>query len=275
MPQIKTSLAFICLCLGGALALSGCGDRNSQAVFESNTGKHLANWLPVGHKTSARADLGSCFDCHGENLDGGISKVSCTRCHLGSLGAVHPVQWGQYAYARHADYLVKNNNDTSTCANAVCHGPTLAGVPASGPACATACHIGGASAIHPTDWRVANAQGALPSAAGHADFVTTNGTGYNATACSNAVCHGTDYRGVFLSGPSCFLCHPADPTDAAPLPDKHPHQLVAVWMTVGNAGFHGNYLQNVLHADASSCLTNFCHGAGGTGPSCSTVGCHP
>jgi len=90
MSQIRTAI------IGGALltalSLSGCGDENSRAVFHSESGKHPSGWA-AGHSASARADLKTtCIGCHGENLDGGISQISCMsptavsgfRCHATS-----------------------------------------------------------------------------------------------------------------------------------------------------------------------------------------------
>lgn len=178
-----------------AFALSGCGDENSKAVF-SPVGGHPSNWS-TGHKASVKADTESCFECHGENLDGGISKVSCTACHLGSPGNVHPLQWGSYAYARHSRYV--NEYGTSSCANAACHGTDLTGVPNSGPSCSS-CHIGGPLNQHPAAWGPVNGNYNLKL---HGQYGDANGL----TSCRNIVCHGANLEGVFLSGPACSDCH--------------------------------------------------------------------
>lgn len=89
MPQITPALLLTFLTL--LLSLSGCGDTDSKVVFSPDSGKHLSGWIS-GHKVSARADVESCRECHGENLDGGISLVSCMsptavsgfRCHATS-----------------------------------------------------------------------------------------------------------------------------------------------------------------------------------------------
>lgn len=187
MSQIK--IASYCSVLALALSLCACGDTNSKVVFSPDSGKHLPGWT-TGHSSSARADQETCFECHGENLQGGISGISCTKCHLGSSAAIHPDQWGEYAYARHKNFVAANG--TSRCANATCHGATLTGVIGSGPSCATECHLGGAAAKH-----------AWTQSSGHASFAKSLGI----AKCSTDVCHGTNSKGVFLSGPACDQCH--------------------------------------------------------------------
>lgn len=261
MSQIKPSLAIISIAM--ALTIGGCGDKNPQANFNADSGQHLAGW-DLAHKTAGTTDLESCFECHGDSLEGGISKVSCTQCHLGSAGAVHPLNWGQYAYARHKAFVNAEKSATDPSGTAkctVCHGPALAGLGAA-PACATACHLGGVSGKHPAVWTQYTS---------HANYMI--GIGYAPATCSTVTCHGTDSKGVFLSGPSCFSCHPADPTDLAPVPDKHPHNMAATWNTTPKvAGGHGYYTINTLNGDISSCNTSICHGTGGPAPACN--GCH-
>lgn len=60
------------------VALAGCGDRNSQAVFNVDSRAHpFDDWVHT-HKASAQANITSCAECHGADYSGGISKVSCT-----------------------------------------------------------------------------------------------------------------------------------------------------------------------------------------------------
>lgn len=201
MSQIKAAL--LITVISAAFALGGCGDPNSKAVFSPDSGGHAAGWS-VNHKTAGTANTESCFGCHGENLDGGISKVSCTSCHIGNSGSVHPEQWGNYAYARHGAYVTaqkspSNPNGTSRCANAACHGTDLSGVTGSGPSC-TKCHIGGPLSKHPAAWGPINGNYNLLLHGQYADQNTL-------ASCSTVVCHGTDLKGVFLSGPACSDCH--------------------------------------------------------------------
>ena len=221
MSQIRTStLAFAALLSLIVMALSGCGDENSQASLEPISGKHLANWLPSGHKATARANIATCADCHGQDLNGGISKVSCTLCHLGNAFSVHPVLWDNFAYAFHAGYVETNATGNTSCAVAVCHGTDLLGVAGSGPSCAINCHMAGtAQAPQKHAWL---GETRAENIVGHRAYFAANPINY--TTCRNNACHGgagstVPPPGVFLSGPSCLGlgCHgggnplPAEP----------------------------------------------------------------
>lgn len=260
MSSQITSL--LILAISTSLLLSGCSDKNSQATFSPDSGAHLAGWK-TDHKTFARSNLEICVPCHGENLDGGISKVSCTQCHLGSQSVAHPLQWGSYAYARHADYV--GTNGTSSCANAACHGTSLAGT-GSIPSC-TACHSknGDKYSKHPAAWQ--------KPLLDHAAYLKQYGVAINTVAgsglypsCGTSKCHGTDLKGVFLSGTSCYLCH-TETTQAGAI-SKHP----ASWTSALSS--HASY---VAAKGNTSCGTTVCHGLDlkgvtGSGPSCTK--CH-
>jgi hypothetical protein len=215
MPQIKPALALIALCLGGALALAGCGDENSKASFGPETGKHVAGWI-TAHDQAALADVNACVECHGENLDGrGISKVACSQCHPESPFEVHPLVFGQLAYARHVGYVAANG--TSTCTP--CHGANLQG--GAAPSCGISCHM----AINQTTgqpqkhaWLAANTSENID---GHLSYFATNPRNY--TSCRNHACHGGEGTnaippGVFLSGPGCIGngCHTAGAGNPVP-----------------------------------------------------------
>jgi hypothetical protein len=190
MSQIKPYHLIISLAL--SFALAGCGEKNDKAVF-SPEGGHPSDWAQT-HKTSAKADLETCVECHGANLDGGIAQVSCSLCHLGGAGSVHPAQWGNYAYTRHKG--ASTDLLSASCATAVCHGTAREGVAGSGPACATACHLGGTYKKHPAGWTTIS---------GHKSYLATIAN--VSTTCKTAACHGTGGKGVFLSGPACDQCH--------------------------------------------------------------------
>jgi hypothetical protein len=213
MPQITTKALSFAVLGVLALALSGCGDANPQASFDPAAGKHPANWLPTGHSVAAEEDINGCAECHGDALDGGISKVSCIKvpgCHIDSVTTPHPALWGQVAYAMHPGYVQQNG--TLSCAVAQCHGANLLGG-ASAPSCGISCHGGGsadAPQIHP--WGAINATTAA-DITGHPQWLVDNQVNghFDYATCRNAVCHGTTLQGVWLSGPACTRCHNSGP----------------------------------------------------------------
>lgn len=190
------ALCFYALfCLAWA---SGCGDTNSGVVYvpEGRDAGHLAGWMPGGHAERALRDIGSCTECHGDALDGGISAVGCSACHLGGVNSAHPPDWTDISY--HGPYAVSNGY--SSCASVYCHGANLEGVAGSGPSCATACHMGGVFSKHPLSW-------SGDAFSNHRNYAEQYGT----AACANQACHGALLQGVPESGPSCSSCHDFPP----------------------------------------------------------------
>ena len=250
MSQItKTSLTFALLLLLSVVTIAGCGSSNSQSAFDSSTGKHPAGWLPAGHKSEAVVNLDNCTQCHGADYKGGISKVSCTNCHIGNQKSIHPTAWGPFTDVLHATFV--RSEGTSTCANLSCHGAALTGITGSGPSC-TLCHLGGVNSFHPAAW------GASADLL-HKNYVRVEGT----TGCATASCHGIDLAGTGGTGPSCTLCH------LGGVDSFHPTE----WGTSVNL-LHKDY---VRVKGTTGCATASCHGidlagTGGTGPSCTL--CH-
>ncbi|OGR28256.1 MAG: hypothetical protein A2X83_05180 [Desulfuromonadales bacterium GWD2_54_10] len=199
MSQIRiTSLALgLLLSLS---ALSGCGDRNSQATFDPATFKHVdpVTWKLSTHKTEALAHIENCTECHGSDFTGGISKVDCTsQCHLGGADSAHPLSWGKNTAGDTSSIIIghKNSVNPASCTTAACH---AAGGAAQQKLC-TSCHVNPTSK-HPEDFTLATS-----GFTSHANYVNAN---TNAT-CAVASCHGTDLlanSGAF--GPSCHACHP-------------------------------------------------------------------
>lgn len=196
MPQVTKAKITAILLIAGMLFLFGCGSStpNSKTVYDADSG-HSDSWLPAGHMVAAQADVAVCTECHGSNYMGGISGVSCTKCHLGGPVQIHPADWfDPQIWSRHAGYA--ESNGTAACANAACHGAELSGVDASGPSC-TSCHMGGVASFHPQDWT----QDAI--FVDHANYAGSSGS----TACANTACHGPGLEGVTGSGPACSSCH--------------------------------------------------------------------
>jgi hypothetical protein len=155
-------------------------------------------WAPAGHAAYVGTNGNSACSniyCHAADLSGvADSGPSCTSCHIGGVGAVHPDPFNTFAWvpAGHSAYVQINGN--TSCSNILCHAADLSGVADSGPSC-TSCHIGGVSSVHPVEW--------TGNILLHESYVESNGT----SSCRNAVCHGANLTGVSNSGPSCFTCH--------------------------------------------------------------------
>jgi hypothetical protein len=80
--------------------------------------------------------------CHGPSLAGVAgSGPSCTSCHIGGPMAVHPAGITDWMNASGTDFhgTYVDNNGIGSCANLVCHGAILEGVPQSGMSCQS-CH---------------------------------------------------------------------------------------------------------------------------------------
>lgn len=212
MSQIRIPSLALGLLLLLSLFVLGCGDKNSQADFDPASGRHLESWLPSGHTNAAKAHVEDCTECHGSDLSGGVAKIACTKCHLGSPSSPHPVfwnytatkptAWGTYAYAFHGAYAKQNT--TKSCAIASCHGTDLQGVSGSGPSC-TSCHKDVMS-THPVEWEVrlsTSPQGIPTLLPDHGRWVNET----ESASCRNIVCHGPQAQGVVLSGYACSACH--------------------------------------------------------------------
>ncbi|MDA8122535.1 MAG: hypothetical protein M0Z38_08230 [Deltaproteobacteria bacterium] len=174
-------------------AALGCSTGNEQ--FLDQRGAHPAGWVSgTGsslHYVYASIDGGAaCKPCHGDDLLGGISRVSCYSaswngfsCHSGGP-VFHGPGWVQA-------HQVSARPDGAACKP--CHGADLLGG-TSGVSCysasrnGTACHAGG-PAFHPLTWLDCTVRG-------------TNS--WHATAYGNntppcATCHDL--------GTKCILCH--------------------------------------------------------------------
>ena len=190
MSQIRIpSLASGLLLSLFVFALSGCGDKNSQADLNLISGKHPAAWVSADHAVAAKDHTEACTECHGGDFMGGVSKIACKDCHLGNEEKIHPLQWGQFSYSGHGGYVKLNG--TKGCANANCHGPNLTG--ANGPSCSS-CHMGGPASVHPINWTSIKDHGV------HVNTVETE-------SCKNVVCHGPNGQGIPNVVPACLACH--------------------------------------------------------------------
>lgn len=175
-----------------ALAIiSGCGTANDDAPFDADAKKHAAGWTE-NHVAASQKNSTSCQECHGSDLSGGISKISCAECHMGGSYSAHPLAWATPLALNHSGYVISSG--ASGCANVSCHGANLLGG-VTGPSC-TSCHLGGTMAIHPADWA-----GVISTK--HGEYANANTT----SSCANMYCHGTGLLGIANISPACNVCH--------------------------------------------------------------------
>ncbi len=218
MSQIKPSHLLITLVM--TLALGGCGDRNSKAVF-SPEGGHGAGWIR-DHKTAARTDMDSCAECHGVNLDGGVSKVSCM-----SASAVS-------GFSCHATTPANNPTGCVSCHGGTGSGPFGTTAPNTRAAHAKHVALTGCGYCHQNagfgtvNHARTTVSGGMSKATVVMSWYSTAGSGvtYNTDGtCAAVSCHGGLVSPVWQSGSLnmvakdnalCKKCHEAGTTKGVP-----------------------------------------------------------
>jgi len=154
---------------------------------------HPSGWLTPSNRYFHANDIAArgldrCTACHGEDLMGGTSEVSCyNTCHDGPSG--HPDDWLDSGSEGFHGTRVRNESGVGC---QTCHGEDYAGG-SSGISCYNACHDGPGG--HPTGWGVPPSpwHGAAVISGGSEQCIDChlghlpNWTGYS---CADAGCHG-------------------------------------------------------------------------------------
>lgn len=192
--------------------LWGCSSSNEGSLALDASGKHVSGWVVASnggnHPAAYLAAPGTCQECHGVNLTGGVSKVSCFSADRNGIGchpqgpSGHPAGWSAAAsHGAHAKAAATGANGMAFCAN--CHGADYRGAGVSQKDCLS-CHT---TAPHPPK----------PWFGGTSTHKSTDTS--NAPAC--ALCHtnranlsatgaATLPAGVVIGTSGCFnntLCH--------------------------------------------------------------------
>lgn len=237
-----------CAALAVAAIVWGCSSANDSAPTLNTAGHHPAGWIVAGtggdHPLAYLNNTTQCAVCHGSDLTGGISKVSCFStsfagigCHPnGPLG--HPTGFSSPdVHGAQAKAAVGGVNGFAFCQK--CHGSDFSGGLAN-TSCFS-CH--GVNAPHsPKPWintsrthtntDVSNAPvcaqchtaGANLSPQFQASSYSTGTPGcFNNTLCHGAVGHQSGWRDPGLHGAAaksqpgsstgfayCQICHGAD-----------------------------------------------------------------
>lgn len=230
--NLRHTRPWVYLLLFGALLAAGCSTSasNSGANLVDAQGNHPAGWIST-HPTFAGLGGEACKSCHGEDLQGGISGVSCftasfngQACHAGGPTR-HPLGagWRDPTAGGIGFHGTQAKADLAVCQG--CHGTpgtTLFNGGVAPTSCA-GCHADARS--HPTDWQGIRTIGPVtppPAAA----TITHRTAGNINVAC--AICHLVTGPGAgpLPGAPSCFsanftnalvqtrACHPSGPSAA-------------------------------------------------------------
>ncbi len=272
-------IAFLIASFGACVALSACSTPDSNALVSPSTGKHAANWI-TAHPGAFFSDPAQCAQCHGSDIRGGISKVSCysagfngMTCHPNGPGHADPAAFA--APAQHG-VRAKTAPDPSTTSGfstcQTCHGSDFAGgstLPLTSCLKTAGCHGATVNAPHSVPW--------ISTSTYHH---STTDTG-NAVVCAN--CHLKGLNSPLpppspagTGSPGCFnntLCHgPIHPIGFAG-PTQHGVRAKAAPDPSTTSGFstcqtcHGSNFAGGTTFPLTSCLnTAGCHGTGVLAP---------
>jgi len=226
------------------MTLWGCGKGNSNApaAIDPTTGKHAVGWFDVGtggaHPRIYFADPGSCEECHGKDLKGGISKVSCSPgpnnsgCHQifpHAAGFNDPAAHGKFATG-----VLTPNGIFGMAHCQQCHGLNYTG--GVGPSCIK-CHQQTGSnpatnAPHGANWKVSGR---------HSKSDVTNAAACFKCHAGGAFSHPAQSPAPSGTEPGCFngtLCHNNAIAHAVPFINATSHgkaiKITNDWPFCGN-----------------------------------------
>lgn len=262
------------LLLSAFLMLSACSKGNDKAVnIDPRTGKHPAEWAVSGNGgTHPGAYIGgpsACYECHGKDMLGGISNVSCfsasrsgINCHPGGPGT-HPAGWRlATAHGAHAKAALAGADGFAHCQ--ICHGGDFSGGTVNRSCLNTAgCHGAGVNSPHPAKPWLSR----LTGASTHSSTDVTNGP-----AC--AACHANGANSARKPSTPAAAGTPAGCFNNTLCHANEGH--AAGWQLPAN---HGTAAKAAAGGDKGFQACSVCHGSdfsGGTAlQSClNTAGCH-
>ena len=235
------------------VGLSACSTVNQDSPFSlvDAAGRHPEGWIDV-HRTLALPDGFICTDCHGDDLYGGITGISCATasfdgqsCH-DTGPAFHPADWLNksasgdtwHADAWRGNFLIRG----LTCQD--CHTPPDLNDPDGGKC--LVCHFSMGGSQTPGGWP--------HGLSNHSDYAGSP----EQAVCMN--CHGINIG--FGNQDTCHNCH-----EIHPEPDWEERSL------------HGTAAKQPVGSMTGFDTCSTCHGEGfdgdGSADSClNTSGCH-
>ncbi|NVN98349.1 MAG: CxxxxCH/CxxCH domain-containing protein [Geobacteraceae bacterium] len=233
----------------------GCSKANENApILNPVTGKHPAGWAVANtgglHPAAYLKGPSSCLECHGKNMDGGISSVSCfsasrsgITCHPGGPSG-HPQGWSapnshgaaaKAAYAGRFGFL--------HCSN--CHGVDYnGGVVNKSCFSNSGCHV---KSPHPSPWQ--------PSLS---IFTHTNTDASNAAAC--IVCHASGNNFPHLGNSTPPATTPPAGTPAGCFNNTLCHGVMGHNVGWSAPNVHGASAKGIASGDTGFKSCTQCHG---------------
>lgn len=216
-------------------ALAACGDRHHPDNYASG----------AIHGQELMKQAEDCRSCHGDDLLGGSSAVSCDGCHSGA----EPATWRQDCTFCHGGL----ENETGAPPR------NIDGTDLVGPFPAHTAHVAGSAIANAYDCSQCHTKAAdvlspghvFDDTPGHAENDYGNGLSPQAAfdrdagTCSNTYCHGSgraDDGMISARGalPACTGCHPTQESGAAGWGNMSgPHSLHISLVGVTCASCHG------------------------------------
>ena len=286
MKRAATTLTIMTAILALTAFFSNCSTVNQDSPFSfiDETGKHFEGWI-TSHGPFASPDGGRCMDCHGEDLDGGISGVSCftgsyngEACHA-TGPAFHPSDWLDSSLTGndwHGDAY--NNGFLINGLDCVdCHDPLGVAWPDGGNC--VVCHFTPDGGRSPGGW--------THGAEDHSSFLGSpeevvcvtchniNNSFGNEPFCHNCheiIAHGVPYLDHYLAVPAsgdytsqCSICHSMSdpPVTSAPVCTSC-HIAGSPYVQTSCRSCHGRPPNSGEHGEHGSNCSN-CHYGAGTG----------
>jgi hypothetical protein len=296
MKRARLCRGFLALVLASGLA--ACSDSSKKNPFEPEIG-HPENWIG-DHGGSALSQGSTCPECHGADLAGGVSGLSCftaryegVGCHESGVGKRHTAGWSlPVEHGRVAKGRPGVSSGMGSCR--ACHGDDYEG--GTSDVSCTSCHR--VSAPHPkAPWlhgsyshHTADDRNAPFCAECHENTESPEPDGcFNGSLCHGqksfheadwalaerhgadvlreggfeecTSCHGEDFEGG-TARVSCLSCHDLQ----APHPRRGWIDGGSVHREVGEENLPVCATCHSEVADAPDCFTaNACHGDGSEG----------
>ncbi len=295
-PPVSSNLAGCNPChpdtvsASGAIVPRSAGGKHIDGTIQAASG-HDADWMntssPKFHAYSANQGLASCQWCHGADLSGGSTGVSCASCHDG----VNRPAWNSCVMCHGDKATGVAAPPRATWGNNVQSGTTNVRIGAH------ATHVKGTANSAPIDCAVCHPKPADALTPGHVDAATATvtftgvatqgvtGTSWNRTTatCASTYCHGANggsnptpiWTKVGQGQATCGSCHGDPPNDGGL--DRHVFHVNV--LSIGCGACHATtstqhvngrrdvvlYTGTVINTgwtSQSSCDTLACHGAG-------------